>query len=388
MIKIPEKIEYVIETLLKNGYAAFIVGGCVRDSLMGKTPDDFDVTTSAKPEDVQNLFEKTVPTGIKHGTITVMVDKTPVEVTTFRTESGYSDNRHPESVNFVSDIKEDLSRRDFTVNAIAYNKCDGIVDFFEGGADINRKLLRAVGEPEKRFREDALRILRLFRFASTLCFSCEENTLNAALKCSGGLEKISSERIFTELYKAAKGENFKAIAPLIEKGGLNFLKITKTTDFEKITKADSPTLAFFMFLHFSSEDLSETLAYLKVSNKLKNYCLNLKKMLALPNLKTKADLKTLMCEYGTEYILDYLKLKGILEKTDISNLISLYNEIIKNNEPYLINHLNISGETLQNLGYNGKQIGKILKRLQQEVILNPKLNQKEKLIEKLNKISP
>ncbi len=387
MIKIPAETQYVIDTLIKNGHSAYIVGGCVRDSLMGKTPDDFDVTTSALPEDVQNLFEKTVPTGIKHGTVTVMVDKTPIEVTTFRTEGGYSDSRHPESVSFVSNIQEDLSRRDFTVNAIAYNKYDGIVDFFGGNEDINNKILRAVGNPEKRFSEDALRILRLFRFASTLGFTCEENTLNAAIKCSKGLEKISRERIFTELYKAAKGENFKVIKPLIENGALAFLKITKTPDFEKVQKANSPMLAFFIFLHFSSQNIPETLKDLKVSNKLKNYCLSLEKMLSLPLPQTKTDLKMLLCEYDCEYVYDFLKLKNILEETDISVLNNLLNEIIQDNEPYLVSHLKIDGEALKNLGYNGRQIGQILKQLQLEVILNPKLNKKEILIDKLNKIS-
>ncbi len=384
MIKMPTKPQYVIDTLVQNGHSAYIVGGCVRDSLMGKTPDDFDITTSAKPEEVQNLFAKTVPTGIKHGTVTVIVDKTTIEVTTFRTESGYSDSRHPENVSFVSSIKEDLSRRDFTVNAIAYNKYDGIADFFGGCADINNKILRAVGEPEKRFREDALRILRLFRFASTLGFACEDNTLAAALHCSDGLLKISHERIFTELYKSAKGENFKVIKPLIESKALSFLKITNLPDFEKIKKADSSELSFFMFLHFSSDNILETLELLKVSNKLKNYCIALEKMLKNDLPQTKANLKMLLCKFDAEYIKDYLKLKSILDSIDTSIQISLLTEIISNGEPYLISHLKISGETLQNLGYTGKQIGKILKELQKIAIQNPEQNEQDILIEKLN----
>lgn len=387
MIKIPAETQYVIDSLLKNGYDAFIVGGCVRDSLMGRTPDDFDVTTSAKPEEVQKLFEKTIPTGIKHGTVTVMVDKTPIEVTTFRTESGYSDSRHPESVSFVADIKEDLSRRDFTVNAMAYNPLKGIIDFFDGYEDINRKILRAVGDPEKRFSEDALRILRLFRFASTLDFTCEENTIEAALKCAVGLEKISSERIFTELYKAANGKNFKAIKPLIKSGSLAFLKIKNLPDFEKIRKASSQKLAFFMFLYFSSTDISETLNMLKVSNSLKDYCKALNCMLMGDTPKTKPDLKRLLCENSADDIKDYLTLKSILEECDTSPIISLLNDIIENDEPYLISHLDISGEDLQGLGFKGKQIGKILKNLQSDIILNPNLNKKELLLEKLNKFS-
>ena len=148
MIKIPQKIEYIIDVLEQNGYEAYIVGGCVRDIIMGKTPHDYDITTSALPETVQGLFEKTVPTGIKHGTVTVIIDKTPIEVTTFRTDGNYKDSRHPANVNFVSSVKEDLSRRDFTVNAIAYNSSKGIVDYFGGMHDIKSSCLRAVGNPE------------------------------------------------------------------------------------------------------------------------------------------------------------------------------------------------------------------------------------------------
>ena len=192
MLSIPENAARVIDRLTQNGYEAYIVGGCVRDSLLGLTVSDFDITTSAKPEKVIELFEKTVPTGIKHGTVTVMIGNEPIEVTTFRTEGVYNDSRHPEDVEFVSDIREDLSRRDFTVNAIAYNEKTGIVDLFGGMSDLENKILRAVGDPEKRFREDALRILRLFRFASQLGFEIEENTLNSALSLKDGLENISS----------------------------------------------------------------------------------------------------------------------------------------------------------------------------------------------------
>ncbi|MEE1185167.1 MAG: hypothetical protein UHX92_03715, partial [Acutalibacteraceae bacterium] len=176
MFHLPEKIEYVINRITDSGFEAFIVGGCVRDMLMGKTPNDFDITTSATPEEIQNIFEKTVPTGIKHGTITVVLEGEPIEVTTFRCDGDYNDCRHPEKVEFVRSIEADLSRRDFTVNAIAYNPTKGIVDLFGGIEDINSKILRAVGNPEKRFCEDALRIMRLFRFSSVLSFEIEEKT--------------------------------------------------------------------------------------------------------------------------------------------------------------------------------------------------------------------
>ena len=318
MIKIPPEIEYVLDTLNNSGFEAYIVGGCVRDSLMGIVPHDFDITTSAHPENVQDLFEKTVPTGIKHGTVTVVSGKTPVEVTTFRTESGYKDSRHPDNIHFVSSIKEDLSRRDFTVNAIAYNSQKGIIDYFGGQADIQNSVLRTVGIPQERFSEDALRILRLFRFASTLNFSCEENTFKAALKCAPALEKISGERIFSELYKAVTGDNFQIFTHLIQNGGLKFIKICKVPDFSVIKSLTSEKIAFFTFLYLSSEDIYETLETLKVSNKLKHYCADLNILIKKDLPQSKSETKLLLCDYSTETLFDCFLLKSILTGTDIS----------------------------------------------------------------------
>ena len=179
MLFIPPEIEFIIDRLENNGFEAYLVGGCVRDMLMGIPPHDYDITTSAEPEITLSLFPKTVPTGIKHGTVTVLNKGFAAEVTTYRSDGEYGDHRRPESVTFVKSLKEDLARRDFTVNAIAYNENEGIKDFFGGKEDINNKILRAVGNPEKRFTEDALRILRLFRFASILGFTPEKGKLSA-----------------------------------------------------------------------------------------------------------------------------------------------------------------------------------------------------------------
>ena len=165
LINIPNNVQFIIDTFYKNNYEAFMVGGCVRDCLLGLTPKDYDITTSALPNITESLFEKTIPTGIKHGTITVVLDNENLEVTTYRTEGNYLDNRHPESVEFVSNIKEDLSRRDFTVNALAYNNKEGLIDYFNGIDDIKNKTIKAVGDPNKRFQEDALRMLRAIRFS-------------------------------------------------------------------------------------------------------------------------------------------------------------------------------------------------------------------------------
>ena len=193
----------IIRVLNENGYEAYYVGGCVRDALLGLVPHDFDITTSAKPEETARIFRNigytVIETGIKHGTVTVICDKKPYEVTTFRMDGKYSDSRHPESVEFVTSIREDLARRDFTVNAMAYHPQYGMVDYFGGQADLKSKILRCVGEPVKRFEEDALRILRALRFAGRFNFTIEEKTSIAVKDCRELLKNISAERIYIEL---------------------------------------------------------------------------------------------------------------------------------------------------------------------------------------------
>lgn len=382
MLKIPAKTEYVIDRLIENGYEAYIVGGCVRDMLLGNPPYDFDVTTSATPAEVMSLFPKTVPTGIKHGTVTVIIENENIEVTTFRTESGYSDSRHPENVNFITSLKEDLARRDFTVNAIAYNNTCGLKDYFGGIEDLKKRILRAVGEPEKRFAEDALRILRLFRFASTLNFYIEKKTLLSALKLAGGLKNISRERIAAELKKAACGENIDVLAPLISSGGLSFINITACPNFEAVKKCSAnQSLAFFTFLYTAKCDILTVLDELKSSNKLKNYCATLLKLLEYPLPQSKAEIKKMLAILSGDIFEDYLTLRNVLFDDNISILKDFLNEIIKNDEPYLISHLNINGKELSELGIKDRKIGKTLVFLKEKVIENPSDNTKKKLIE-------
>ena len=187
-INIPNNVQFIIDTFYNNNYEAFMVGGCVRDCLLGLTPKDYDITTSALPNITESLFERTIPTGIKHGTVTVILNNENLEVTTYRTEGNYLDNRHPESVEFVSNIKEDLSRRDFTVNALAYNNKEGLIDYFNGIDDIKNKIIKAVGDPNKRFQEDALRMLRAIRFSCQLGFKIDDSTY-AAIKSNYKLIK-------------------------------------------------------------------------------------------------------------------------------------------------------------------------------------------------------
>lgn len=201
LIELPEKVSVIIDRLKEAGYDAYAVGGCVRDSALGRVPQDWDITTSARPQQVKEVFGHTIDTGIQHGTVTVMLDHEGFEVTTYRIDGEYEDARHPKNVEFTSELKEDLKRRDFTINAMAYNDETGFVDEFDGLGDLERKVIRCVGDPEERFTEDALRMLRAVRFAAQLGFSIEENTWKAIIKLAPNLRKISAERIQAELVK-------------------------------------------------------------------------------------------------------------------------------------------------------------------------------------------
>lgn len=200
-IQLPDKVHKIIETLTAAGYEAYAVGGCIRDSMLGRVPNDWDITTSAAPENVKSLFSRTVDTGIKHGTVTVLMDREGFEVTTYRIDGIYEDGRHPKEVTFTASLKEDLRRRDFTINAMAYNEQTGLVDLFGGMQDIERGMIRCVGNAEERFTEDALRMLRAVRFSAQLGYGIEEDTKKAIRKLAPNLKRISAERIQAELVK-------------------------------------------------------------------------------------------------------------------------------------------------------------------------------------------
>ena len=217
-IQMPESVSLIIHTLQEAGFEAYAVGGCVRDSILGRVPDDWDITTSAKPEEVKGLFRRTVDTGIKHGTVTVLMNKVGYEVTTYRIDGAYEDGRHPKDVTFTASLTEDLRRRDFTINAMAYNEEEGLVDVFGGVEDIEKKLLRCVGDPEARFGEDALRMMRAVRFSAQLGYEIEEKTRQAIKKLAPTLEKISAERIAVELVKLLKSPHPDRLRTCYETG--------------------------------------------------------------------------------------------------------------------------------------------------------------------------
>ena len=201
VIQLPEKVKYIISTIIKAGYEAYAVGGCIRDSILGRIPDDWDITTSAEPCQIKKLFRRTIDTGIQHGTVTVMLDKEGFEVTTYRIDGEYEDSRHPKVVTFTADLIEDLKRRDFTINAMAYNDETGLVDAFGGRKDMDEKVIRCVGNARERFTEDALRMMRAVRFSAQLGYQIESETLAAIRELSPNLVHISAERVQMELVK-------------------------------------------------------------------------------------------------------------------------------------------------------------------------------------------
>ena len=217
-IDLPKQVNYIIETLYDNGYEAFSVGGCVRDTLLGRKPQDWDITTSAKPEEVKSLFDRTIDTGIEHGTVTVMLDKVGYEVTTYRIDGEYEDARHPKEVIFTGNLVEDLKRRDFTINAMAYNHRQGLVDAFEGENDLQKGIIRCVGTAVDRFTEDALRMLRAVRFAAQLGFDIEDETKAAILQLAPNIGKVSAERIQVELVKLLVSDHPDQIRTAYELG--------------------------------------------------------------------------------------------------------------------------------------------------------------------------
>lgn len=200
-IELPEKVRYILQTISAAGYEAYVVGGCVRDSILGNVPKDWDITTSAKPQEIKKLFRRTIDTGIQHGTVTVMLEKEGFEITTYRIDGKYEDGRHPKEVTFTPNLREDLTRRDFTINAMAYNDEEGLVDLFGGLSDIDQGVIRCVGDARQRFLEDALRIMRAVRFSAALGYAVDEQTKEAIRELAPTLSKISAERIQMELTK-------------------------------------------------------------------------------------------------------------------------------------------------------------------------------------------
>ncbi len=382
----PRYVKVIIDRLADAGYEAYIVGGSLRDMLIGRAPSDFDVATSALPDRMLEIFSdmKTIPTGLQHGTVTVLSDGEPIEVTTFRTDGEYLDSRHPESVSFTSDIRDDLSRRDFTVNAIAYNEKRGIVDPFGGENDIRLKILRAVGDADTRMREDALRIMRGLRFSAQLGFSIEENTLSALGRTKGGLADISRERIGVELMKLVCSPYPEEPLHIMIESGISKYIIGDFVPTDKAiaslsTLTPEPVARLSCLLWGADEETArEILNSLKYSNAQKNGVLTALSAHTSTLPERDADVRRFIIRLGDRALLAAELLEifgeapgGFLEK--IKNFSSM-------DFARKISDLTVNGADLMALGMSGKELGAALSYLFDIVTESPDKNEKETLL--------
>lgn len=391
-INMPKDVKDIIDTIYKNGYEAFIVGGCVRDSIVGIIPNDYDITTNAKPYETRDIFkgEKIVETGIKHGTISLIKNKNEYEITTYRIDGDYNDNRRPQSVEFTSDIIKDLKRRDFTINSIAYNHMQGMVDEFDGIGDIERKIIKTVGNADERFEEDGLRIIRAVRFSSKLNFDIEPKTLKSIYKNINLIKNISAERIQEELNKILLSDNPEKIYILYDAKIFDVLKINNVRvnkkDLLKIKSSKKDLairLSIFIYILGDINESKKILNLLKYSNKIKNQCITILDHINENIIDDKISIKIYLKEIGHESLNYVLYAKKILDKEfenkyyeKIKNLIK---EIDINKECYCLKQLALNGSDLKRLGYRGKEIGEKLNLLLNKVIENPNINNKEEL---------
>ncbi len=378
---IPKNIKDVLFKLKNNDIDAYLVGGCVRDMLMGKTPHDYDITSSADPEKIKEIFDKTIDTGIKHGTVTVLSDGEPVEITQMRTDGEYIDHRHPVGVLPAKKIEEDLLRRDFTVNAMALDHSGKIIDISNGLTDLENGVIRAVGDPYRRFDEDALRIMRAYRFCSQLEFKIEAQTEKAALKMSNLLYNISAERINQELCKLLVGQNPKIIAPLINSGGLKQYGLSSIKDSDRLNKAENRLdIRLSSLIILCGADPKSVCTSLKTDNKTKKrviwYCERLNNVHTLANASDIA-IKSMINTADREMFEHLLSAAQVLFDNDISGCKTLYHEIM--NDPIFLNEMKINGKKLCEIGIHGEAVGRVMKALQQEVWKNPKINDEQTL---------
>ena len=432
-IELPRKVVLIIKNLQRHGYDAYAVGGCVRDSILNRKPEDWDITTSAKPEQVKRIFRRTVDTGIEHGTVTVLIGKDGFEVTTYRVDGLYEDGRHPKEVTFTSRLEEDLKRRDFTINAIAYNDDERLVDAFGGMRDLNYHLIRCVGDPKERFSEDALRILRAVRFSAQLAFPIEPETAEAIKSLAPNLEKISAERIQAELVKLLVSDHPERIQDACELGITkvvlpewdDMVGVKQNTPHHKYDVAahtvhalqnvkNDKVLRLTMLFHdmgkpvmkttdengrdhfkghaIASEQIAKTvMKRLKFDN---DTIRKVTKLVAYHDYRmepTGANVRRAMHEIGVELFPYYLAVRladtkaqssyerrGKLE--NIIQIRELYRNALRNKECVTLKDLAVTGTDLINLGIApGKELGTLLNELLDMVIEDPAWNQKGKL---------
>lgn len=391
MFVIPDYVKIVLDKLNNAGYGAYLAGGSVRDYLMGKTPSDYDIASSAFPEETKAVFRgfPVIETGIKHGTVTVVSNGKNIEITTFRIDGDYADGRHPKSVMFSRELSEDLKRRDFTVNAMAYSPKSGIVDLFGGKEDIKNKVIRCVGEADRRFSEDALRILRGLRFSSVLGFSIAPSTAKSIHKNKNLLEKISKERIFSELKKLLcgnrAGEVLQEFSDVAEEIIPQFCEINEEKyaficgKLKNCGNDVKVRLSFFLS-GFDEKIASDILHNLKADNKTISFVKNTIEALSKP-LRTKPEIKRFLRKNSYEILSAVIKIGNLTENNSMDETKRLADEIIKNGECYLLSQLALNGNDIISMGYTGGETGKILELLF-EAVITGKLENKREILQK------
>lgn len=424
----------IIKVLNLAGHEAYVVGGAVRDLIMGRTPHDYDFATSALPEEVKRIFSKTIDTGIKHGTVTVMDNKASYEVTTFRSDGEYTDGRHPEGVSFVADIGTDIARRDFTINALCYSDQIGVVDRVGGIEDIKNKVIRCVGEPERRFREDALRMLRAVRFAVVLGFEIEEKTALAIKKYAILIKKVSAERIREEIEKILRSENPGRISMLYELGlmqhiipeisrcfsvaqrnkyhiynvGEHIINAVANTPEDIIIRwaallhdigkplcrsVDANGIIHFYGHHHESVRLADDILHrLRLDNDSRKSILMLIENHDIRIEPNPVSVKRVMARLGEELFAKLLLLQEADNKAKnpkflrdklakINDVRVIYRKVLAERQPYLATDLVVNGRDLIKIGFRaGREIGDVLHALLDEVLINPSLNNREYLM--------
>lgn len=431
--------EAIISKLEENGYSSYIVGGAVRDMLMGKQPHDFDIATSALPSQIKSIFKRTIDTGLKHGTVTVILNNVGYEVTTFRSDGEYTDGRHPDKVNFITSVEEDLKRRDFTVNAMAYNPKSGVLDITDGKSDIANKLIRCVGTPEKRFSEDALRMMRAIRFSAVLNFELESNTIKAIKKCAAMIRHVSPERIRDEINKILMSDQPQDIQKLHECGLLKYIipelencvgvkqknkyhiydvfnhiiTTVKNTPADltlrwaallhdigkpNCSSCDSNGIIHFYGHHRESVIIANDILHrLRIDNDTIHDILIL-----IENHDVRIDtsapgVKRMMSKTGKlfEKLLLLQEADNLAKnlkffkdkKKKLNEAQDIYKIILAEHQPYMISDLTVNGKDLIKLGYKpGRSLGDCLKTLLDEVIIDPALNRREYLLSRARKL--
>ncbi|MBU5471083.1 CCA tRNA nucleotidyltransferase [Falcatimonas sp. MSJ-15] len=400
-IEAPESVRFIIKRLKDNNYDAYAVGGCVRDSILGRVPKDWDITTDATPMQVKAIFRKTIDTGIQHGTVTVMIDHTGYEVTTYRIDGEYEDSRHPKEVIFTQNLRKDLERRDFTINAMAYNDYSGVVDEFDGIGDIKRHVIRCVGDPMERFSEDALRIMRAVRFSAQLSFDIEDETRKAIVTLAGTLKNISRERIHTELLKTLMSDNPWRVKDMFDLGIMPVIipetckcdaNYVKTLLHEDILD-DSYLRMAALFSGLDYKTVYSVIKGLKLDNNTLNYVSAIIKYENYEVADSERAIRHFASECGVIYASHILRFKIAKENIEDANnntkgyyrhIYEVYQNIVKRGDALTLKELNITGDDLKSLGIApGKEMGNTLKRLFNAVLDEPELNDYDKLKEML-----